>query len=392
MKKTMSIVLALAMLLMLLAGCSQATPETKKQEPTTPATEAVSTAAVENQGESTDKPSYKIGFSYYTFSDSLGSAFKRVLEYTAKELNCEMLFLEWPTTSIEGAVEANENLVEAGCDGIITGFVTPAVLDACEKANVPFIMTCGIINDESLLEKCVASNTFVGMISEDDYKAGYDMLQGLYDDGARNIAYLANAPGSSTAHDNRVRGMEKFLEEHPDMNLVSSFRGDGSEQANAARQIWTAYPEIDGIAVTGNNGAIIAAIYADGLQDRIKFAGVDIQENTDVYLEDGTMSWVAGGQFPTMQISFTLLYNYLTGNQMIQDKAQPLYRPFMYISSPEEYQDYVTYMEGDVPAYTGDELRALCTVFNPDANLKTIEDYNNNYSIQDLVERHKDLY
>jgi simple sugar transport system substrate-binding protein len=340
-----------------------------------------------------DAPTYKIGFSYYSFTDKLGAQFKKVLEYTAKQFGCEMIFQEWPTVDTEGIVEANENLIEAGCDGIVTGFVTPATIDACEKANIPYVQACGVITDAQLLETAMKTKTYVGSISEDDYQAGYDLVQGLYDSGVRKMAYVAATPGTSSAHDNRVRGIEQFLKDHTDMQLVTNYRSSNmSEMADGVRQIWTAYPEIEGIASTGVGEPVISAIYADGLQSKIKFACVDILEDTDVYLNDGTMVWTAGGQYPTMQIAFTLLYNFLSGHDMITDKSEFLYRNFMYIRTPEDYENYGKYMEGEIPAYSGNELKKLCVVYNPDATLDMVKEYDKAYSIQDVVERHKDLY
>ena len=34
----------------------------------------------------------------------------------------------------------------------------------------------------------------------------------------------------------------------------------------------------------------------------------------------------------------------------------------MYIKSAEDYENYMKYMEGSIPAYTGDEIKDLCAV------------------------------
>jgi hypothetical protein len=64
----------------------------------------------------------------------------------------------------------------------------------------------------------------------------------------------------------------------------------------------------------------------------------------------------------------------------------------MSIQSPEEFDQYLKYVDGDIPPYSGDEIKALIKKFNPDASLDLYEQYGKAYSIQDVVERHKDLF
>lgn len=109
-------------------------------------------------------------------------------------------------------------------------------------------------------------------------------------------------------------------------------------------------------------------------------------------MESGDLAWIAGGQYPTTGIAFSALYNAIVGTPVIEDNTKTVFRPFMTIQSPEEFDQYIKYVDGDVPPYTGEEIKALIKKFNPEASIKLYEQYNEAYSIEDVVERHKDLF
>ena len=52
-------------------------------------------------------------------------------------------------------------------------------------------------------------------------------------------------------------------------------------------------------------------------------------------------------------------------------------------------------MEGSIPAYTGDELKDLCAVYNAEATDEELgallQSYCDNYTMEDLLERHGNL-
>jgi ribose transport system substrate-binding protein len=400
--KFVCIILTLLLVIGVFAGCNKDSGSSNESGETADDSQTSEEPAAENDEELVDTSAgkydgvegekFKIGFTYTSFSEQLGGMFKKVIQYSADQFGCETVFVEWPTLDMEGAMEAHESLIESGCDGIISVILTPGMLESAEKAGIKVVQGGNILSDPDMIATAKASEYYVGAVAEDDYQAGYDMAKGLYESGSRNIAIVAPQPGMATSHDNRVRGVEDFVNEQSDLNLVISIRdSDEGGRLNSFRQAVTAYPDMDGAAVTMNDGEILGAVYADGLQEKIKVATVDIQEGTDQYLEDGTLAWIAGGQYPTMQIAFTMLYNSLTGHDVITDSSDFLFRNFMYITSAEEYADFQKYMEGNVPAYSGDELKDLCVSYNPDATLDLLKQYNKSYSLQDVVDRHKDL-
>ena len=175
------------------------------------------------------------------------------------------------------------------------------------------------------------------------------------------------------------------------MEIVTVYTGQPSSFADGTEQILASYGgKIDGLASVMANAAIPSSIFTYGLSDQIKYAGVDIQEGTDELLESGTMSYVAGGAFPNAEIAVAMVYNYLTGYKIWPDK-EDITRPLVELKSVEDYENYMKYFEGDIPCYSGDELKTIVGEFNPDVTIDDVKAFALDSDIDSVAERHKDL-
>ncbi|HHW49257.1 MAG TPA: sugar ABC transporter substrate-binding protein [Clostridiaceae bacterium] len=392
MKRFISIAVCICMLAVLVSGCGSAKNSNSKNESTTASGAASSANAASSGEEKTDAPKFKVGFSYFSFTDQLGAELKKQLEYVAKGFGCEIVFKEWTSLDVESMTATNEALIEEGCDGIISVMATPAMIEACDKAGVHLVQIASTLTDPEAVKAAQASDYYVGSVTANDYDVGYSMAKALYDAGTRNIAYISIPPGMSSAHDDRIKGIEKFAEEHSsDFKIITNFRtADSSKYVEGFRQIMAANPEIDGMIQTGNSGTVIATIYSDGLKDKVKFATVDVKEDTRKYLEDGTMVFVAGGQGYLASFTFVLLYSQMAGKPLLpkEDRTETLKLKYIHMKSGEDYDNYMKYIEGDIPAYSIDELKALSPVFNPDATVENLKKVMDTYSLEDVVQRH----
>ncbi|MCG8501810.1 MAG: substrate-binding domain-containing protein [Firmicutes bacterium] len=386
MKKLFALFMALCICLFSFAGCSTSPDDgtSKKQSERS-----------ESSGTATDhdgkEAKYKIGILYWGYTDPTGASVKKYLEYVGEAFNCELVFAE--AFNADALVAATENLIQSGCDGIISVFAYAGMIDACEKAGVYFMQTQNEVIDESTLALIKNSKYFVGMITEDDFKCGYSEAESLYDIGSRNVVYLAPAPGIAN-HDNRVRGIEAFVEEHPDMVLLSNYRGD--EYGEALQNFAVTYPEIDGIILTGGAAGSTETVYqvmeTEGLSERgVKLSTAGIGEGTLERFENGQLASIRGGHFPTVGVGFTLLYNALNGDKIISDPTKTLYRPFLEINSAEEFKNFSKYVEGEIPPYTGDELKQLVKEYNPDVTESLYQEWADAYSLEDIIARHGSL-
>ena len=383
-RRIIGLLMAMCLGATLFTACSQNTPSganSNGQSELSTGEEYVATVQ-SKYADVTDAPTFKIGFTHTPPSDTLSAAYHRVLDYTAAEFGCEMVYGEVTSGDLSEWQAAYENLGQAGCDGEIIIYCTGATVEYFDSKGIYWASVCSEIVDEDIIQMACASEYYCGNICEVDEQAGYDMAQGMYDAGCRYVC-----------HDERVRGIDRFLDEHPDMELATSWRG--SPFATGVQEVLAAYPDIDGLMSTGGDTAIPAAIYAAGMDKTCKYACVDIQEGVYDQLKDGMCVWVAGGQYPTAQLGFALVYNGLTGHKIMPDLSTTMHRPYMYIKSAEDYENYIKYMEGSIPAYTGDELKDLCAVYNAEATDEELgallQSYCDNYTMEDLLERHGNL-
>lgn len=335
---------------------------------------------------------YSVGVLLWGYTDQLGASVKKNLEYLGKEFNVQFTFVD--AIAMEEYISGTENLIQKGVDGILSLIVLPSMIEKCESAGVYLQSILNESTDPDTLKLIAKSKYVTGMITENDYECGVAMVDDLYERGCRNIVWIAPEAGMAANHDNRVRGIEDAIKKYNDLNVLANYRG--SEQAEALQSFAATYPEMDGIIVTGGANGGTESIYqvmqSEGLNGQAILATIDIGEGTGDKLASGELGWIAGGQFPTTGIGFAILYNAMVGTPINDTPEKTIYRPFMVLQSKEDYDNYMKYVEGDIPPYTGEEVKALIKKFNPDASLELLQEYGDKYSIDDVVSRHKDLF
>lgn len=333
-------------------------------------------------------PKYKIGMAYYSFTDYLGSRVKKLFDYYGKEFNVEMLFAEG--MSSEQQLNNVDNFIQQGVDGIIAISPTEGMVAAAQKAGIP-IMAFGNLQSREDPKTYSKYDMFAGVITEDDALAVREMLQEVYDAGCRNVAYVT--PYAVDESNIRAYTIEQEINSgnFPGMKIVTSFVG--SDIVEAVQNMAISYPEIDVILATngvaGTMETIFNVVYSMGLD--WKMASLDIPDGAADFLASGQYIWSCGGQFSTAAPAFALMYNEITGNRIIENTEEIMWRRFVNITTPEEYRQYEKYIDGDIPAYTAEEVKEWLKVFNEDVSLEMFEEINAAYTIENVVERHKDL-
>lgn len=339
-----------------------------------------------------EKGTFKIAFSYGQFTDKLGSQFKNSLEYLAANYNVEMVFFE--ASSGDEAVTILESLLSKGdIDGVIQVGGTAAQVAVANKYNVPYIFACGFPSIQEEIDGCVAYDNFLGGVIDDDVWAGKRCIEALYEAGCRNITYSGLTQGYVKSHDDRYKGLYAVLEEHPDLNLLAE---------NYSMALWAddvasfnaSFDNIEGMGFSATVDGIYTAMEAEGIADgSVKMAAVDISSMTGTYFQKGVQVWTCGGQYATAMVAWAVLYNYLIdGTRIIPDPATPLIRQYIEITSYEEYEQYVKYVEGALPSYDADEIADMIHYFNPDVTYADYEKEAHTYSLADIMVRHAYYY
>lgn len=332
------------------------------------------------------KPSFKIGFSWMSSADLLWSMYERSVRYACDVLHCELIFVEWDTSSTTFVSDAIENLCQAGCDGIVSGMMDGASIDACIRANVPFVGALNQMNDE-MLKTANESGLFCGNVIDDDYVSTYNSVKALYEAGCRKIAWVAPQPGTTQA-EIRSSGILDALEDYPELEVLTSYRysaAGGDEPLNAIEQILCAYPELEGLVVS--NGLDVTSIwYNTGAADRgVKLAVTDLCESYQDLFQDDLIAYCATDQFPSLVIATTLLYNKLTGHEILADTSVQMRRHFLELHNYEEMCNMWNMSFLNIFPMTAEQVLDLCVEFNPDADEALYAKYAEDYTIDNVA-------
>lgn len=400
MKKIIAIVLSLAMLLAL-SACGSAPKET---ETATKATAADDSKGTQIQADGsiitkydaatveTDKelPPLKILVLYGTFTDKLGSQYKSSMEYIAEPLNIEFTFLETGSGADEAMATIEAALVN-GYDGCIGTVATEARAALFEKAGVPYVVCGGMPSSEEQAKTMATYENYLGSVVVDDYGAGWAMAEALYADGCRNVMWDGLSRGSSGQHDARAAGFADAVATHDDMNIIVE-NWDYSQWADAIATAAATYPELDGVGCTSLMANIYNTIESEGLVGQVQLAGIDVSEETSRAFENGSLSYIAGGNYACEQICFAVLYNYLLdGTRVIADPAVNLEMNNINLSSLEDFNNYIKYLDSGVPAYTAQELLDMTHYVDESFNADKMVEVCTAYSLEDVMARHEGI-
>ncbi len=395
--KWLAMILVIAFAAALFAGCADAARPADGGGQETPA--AGSDAAEETDGGA----SFSVGF-----LDQSGEAppvvrmreiIRGVVESAGGVLICDTSNED----SAEAQVNACEKLISAGVKGIImtpmADSILPSIISMCEENGVYLAITFRNIGDEDVAKIVEASEYYAGNCYEDEEMAGYNVMSDAFEKNPdiKQVALIALAVGDNTS-DARVAGIQKACAENG-AEVVAEVRDiqQASDATEAVQNFVAAYPELDCIAVAScyENSAITAlpeAIKGTGLTaDDICIVSCDGGSDMTKLFDYGYAISVGGGHLEIDRgATAVMLVNAIQGNPL--GTPAHISIPYMYFGSVEDVGDYATYVEGEIPIWTQDEIRENLLISQNSALApEDVISYIQNYSLDDLRTRHADL-
>lgn len=376
-KKWLSMLLAVLMVVSL-AACAN-TPNAADADDTTDETTSDAVVSAEpilnDKGE--EVGGYKIGFFYLPESDGLSAQFHRALDYCAALTNCEIEYYDMMTFTADEISTAVETLVSVGCDGVmmISG-TSPALFEYMNEQGVYYVGLTRSYNEE-VANVVDGSEYNCGWLNEAggvNFQMGYDLTEVLANKGCKNIAYLAQAPGSEIG-DDRVRGIEAACEDFG-INIVTSYRG-ADYAAGASDILATRGAELDGFVSNSNGDIGIAAINMAGYTDSIQYAQVDAPSASDTenYFEMGNLAATTSGNNVYVVQMFMQLFNAISGADRLfneGDRIIPMIPSFV-VTDAQGWRDSNQYIGGDIPGLVPDEVLSLNSWYDPDTTVEEKE-------------------
>lgn len=390
MKKLIAVLLSLIMIFSLTAcgGSGDSTESTGKSGTSVDKSGNVitnyedATVAVDEE-----LPNFNVLVTYYTFTDKLGSQYKSSLEYIGKALNIDFTFVE------TGTGEDAQSIIEAALinkpDAWISNTCTVAdVKAAADAGNIPYVACGAVFASDEVAQEMATYDNFLGCIGVDDYGAGYAAGEALYADGCRNVLLCGLQKGLAGQHDQRAFGFLDAVATHEDMNLI----GEDYSMAQFSEAITSfaaTYPEMDGVFCTLLNEAIYNTFTTEALVGSVRLGGLDISESTGDYFDNGTLSYMAAGNYVTNMVGFAVVYNYLLDQTRIVDNtAEIVVWNNLNLRNSEDYNNYVTYLDSGVPAYNAEEIMQMVHYFNPEMDQAGFRALGQAYTLEDVMARH----
>ena len=335
----------------------------------------------------------KIGFIGWGYTDTLGGEYKEYFEYMDDAFGIEFNLVVALTQ--DEMISQTESLIEAGAQGIISYQVTSSMMQLCEKNGVFLSQFAANITDEELKGYLDGCEYWFGTSDYDHYEEGVRMAEALHDAGCKNVVTLGISAGNPL-HDLRLQGSQDVINGYDDMNMIGEYLGNtanvSQEYSEQVTNYITMYPELDGITMTGaSNGcmeAVLQAIEIAGKTGEIKLSTLDVVDGTDTYLEEGSLIFTLGGQYPEPVFLSILMSEVIRGTIDAGDDDVKLVGNMIEINGADGYQDYKEYIMDEFP-YTVEELQAVTPTFNPEATYQDLYDTWSSYSLEDVIARHQ---
>ena len=402
-KKALSITMTTAIMASLM-GCGGSdsgdsrTSEAETETAVSTETEETTSSDTANKDTDSDSEKIKIGCTFPGMVDGgLKADVKALLDLAAEALDIEVLYNNEFEVTAENTIKATENFIAAGCDGVISESSLVKIGKICEDAGVCWAQFFRDVGDEEVAKQLEEYEYYVGRVYEDEYGACYQMGKTMAANGAKAVALMASQHGDLT-FETRAEGYRKAFEEEGVEIVKEEWDVAVEKGTDVATNLLTAYPEIDGIALTGAKYApyVIAAEENLGIDFKM-LTGVDFDNTLGKMLEEGSITSIAGGHHSDPLFSLLLVYNTINGAYEKDKFPLEVKNNMIFINNLEDYEKYNKYMVGynddfeNGQSYNAEEIRNLSFKDNPETTIEDIQKAASTITLEDVIERHKDL-
>lgn len=282
-KKILALVLMVAMMAALVAGCASTA--------TTAAPAATTAAAAETTAAAAPTGTVKVGFAMSNFDDKWLTYLRESAEAKAKELGIELLMVDGKD---DAALQLSqvENFVAQKVNAIIIVPVntdaTQALTKACFDANIPLVAVNRKFKSEADMTTYVGSSSIDAGIFQMEYigeKLG----------GKGNVVIMRGAEGHEAANARTEGNLKVLSEKYPDIKILENDTAawDRAKGMTMAETWLQKHGDTINAFVCNNDEMAIGAIKAienAGLKGKILVAGVDCTPDALAELKAGTLS------------------------------------------------------------------------------------------------------
>ena len=393
MKKIVATILAVLMLASVLSACSSGNTDTKQE---TGGNSQVSTVPT------SDGKTFKIGSTWWDLGTHgvVGDA-AETSKLAGQSIGFDVAFNSGALEiSGEAAITAVEDLIAAGCDGIVVINYSESCLvqiaKLCEENGVYFAQQYRTINSEEVAAQVLGNPYYVGRVHEDEYGTAYKLAAEMAENGATHVALISTNHGDVT-NEARAQGYRDACEAFGIEILTEEWNTATADLTDYATNVIMTYPELDGFLLNDCSFVPYVATAAENLgktADDIIMVATDFGDDVYDYLANGMLCAAAGGHHCDTSFAMLLVYNALNGAYNSSDFPIDILNNMFIVTSAEEYDEFKNLVTGwDVDfengqAFNAEEFRNLAVTFNPDAKWEDIAQAAANLTLEDVKTRH----
>jgi ABC-type sugar transport system substrate-binding protein len=241
-------------------------------------------------------------------------ALANAAEQAGRELGIEVRVIDHERR-IDKQIDVIQGFIAAKMDGLVVvpeeTAVGPRILKMAQDANIPILIF-------DRWPGVAPGGNHIMFIGPDDVTAGYDIAMSLIRAGCKRMVSVNGLRGASV-HEDRVKGRNKALAEHPEVKLIAEEWG-GNVRAFAVDKMesfLTAYPG-PGFDCSWNVNDDSAMgswkILSDrGLLGKVKVAGMDLIPEAIERIKQGTYEFSTGGHWLAGAFGVVVVHDYLHG-------------------------------------------------------------------------------
>ncbi|HAL74014.1 MAG TPA: hypothetical protein DCM45_02845 [Clostridiales bacterium] len=383
--RTIALILALILMMsVLVTGCQP----TNTTAPTTAPTGEVKTKLPAGT---------KIGMTILV-NDGLFATMAQYIQYIADNIGFELV-LDVGAFSPEDQVASVENLIAAGCQGIVfcnfSEAVLPKIATVCDEAEVYWAQYCRQVDNQEIVASLNNSKYYVGRCYENNANVAVRVVKAFEELNVKKTAIIGPATGDTTT--DTVSAKFKSLCQEKGIEVYTEIRNaqEAADCTAAAETIVSNFPDVEGIIVlsgsTGKLEGVFKGLENVGKLGKIKVGALDASVNIVEDLKKGSIVCANSGQFVDNMFTTMLVLNAVLGTPLKTDGKATIeceYVAFYKAADAEFYFANMENLKDKVFAYNIDEVRKMVKYFNPAFTYDDLQAIATAYSTEDVKTRH----
>ena len=383
MKKIIALLLALIMVFALVACGKTETPSGNQPSGDQP-------AGNQPSGEATGAGKHKVGINYLTGGSYALISLCRTSQQATLVAGGEVMAID-DGASIEQIVSDFENMIQAGCDGLIVWCPVPTIVttiaEMCREAEVPFVLSDKVPTDPGIIENLYSNPYFVGGIAPANGDYGKYAAQVCLEKGYKKAIITAPGVGDATGEPRTAGFIEAFEAGGGTVLTVLNYDTTiGDDGLSACENALVAYPDVEVFFGTGSSFGVAAMKAIENSGRDVKVMTCDFENVLMDQVGQGTLLGLVGDYWVAGFFSGVLLQNWMDGHPILDENGKaPWIDDLMYFAVGGDQVELYNKFWIDEYCYSAEEISQMFVANNPDFDYEALKEIIYSYSLEDRL-------